>query len=343
MRRCLVKKLACPQCRGDIALAEVKEKNDLRVVHGILQCQSCAATYPIDQGVPRLIHGAADRVGACRRIAFPCESGFDDEMCIAWVKEQLEIRRDAERCAWLLDAGCGSGAKTQMLASRLPAQNVVGVDLDRDSLEGAMSRFGAMANLDFVQGDFTALPFKDEQFDAGMSLGAMQHTADTRQAFADFRRTLKKVATCVLWIHPTYWEGPEWRLPYFVRDVFTFGQSHRLPAAVLGVAAHAFARGLSPVAQFFLKERYRRIGRDLPFLSIDGMTRQERLRVQASCCLAALLPRYQWRHKVQEVRRWFVAAGLDPLWSKHGFYTASSVPIDAGTTEVITGRRVVAH
>jgi ubiquinone/menaquinone biosynthesis C-methylase UbiE/uncharacterized protein YbaR (Trm112 family) len=339
MKRSLVELLACPECRGDIHLAEVHEENAVRILQGTLACAGCGKHYPITKGVPRLVKVAEDVAEVCRRYSVQWLSrwlgkfegercyGFDDDIYIGWVKEQLECRQKPEPGAWLLDAGCGSGEKTRVLARKCPEQNVVGLDLGVESLEKATAAFGDMANIDYVQGNIMEPPFKDRAFDAGMSLGVLHHTNNTREAFAKFRRMLKEETTCVIWIYPTYWEAPEWRMPYFARDYFTFGQGYRIPTSVLRTLAHAIVIGWFPIVQFFFWKSYRRIGRDLPFFRIYSMSWKERYQAQVFYCFDTLLPRYQWRHKVKEVESWFVEEGLDPVLHAHSFYTGSNVKV----------------
>ena len=100
----------------------------------------------------------------CRRFSFQWLSrwngrfegercyGFNDDVYIGWVKDQLESRRAPAPGEWALDCGCGSGEKTQVLARQSPEQNVVGLDLGVESLEKAVAKFGDMPNLDYVQG-----------------------------------------------------------------------------------------------------------------------------------------------------------------------------------------------
>lgn len=340
MRRCLVGMLACPECRGSIELAEVREETAVRVFQGKLRCTSCARQYPIEKGVPRLVKAAADIAEVCKRFSFQWLSrwngafesrercyGFHDDIYIGWVKEQLESRRTPAPGDWALDGGCGSGEKTQVLARLSPEQNVVGLDLGVESLERAIAKFGDMPNLDYVQGNIMEPPFKDRQFDYGMSLGVLHHTNDTRQAFAKFRRMLKEETTCVIWIYPTYWEGPEWRMPYLARDAVTLGQGYRLPTRLLKLIAHSIVIGFYPIVQFFFWKCYRRIGRDLPFFRINSMTWKERYNAQVFYCFDTMLPRYQWRHTIKEVESWFPEEGLDAVDNWHSFYTASSVPV----------------
>jgi hypothetical protein len=162
-----------------------------------------------------------------------------------------------------------------------------------------------------------------------MSLGVLHHTANTREAFAKFRRMLKDETTCVIWIYPTYWEAREWRMPYFARDVFTLGQSYRLPTRLLRILAKTLVISMYPIVQFLFKRSYRRIGRDLPFFRIDTMSRKERFAAQVFYCFDTLLPRYQWRHPIKEVESWMTEEGLDPVLHLHSFYTGSNVPVRA--------------
>ena len=347
MRRSLIEKFACPECRGDIRLVEIGAQNALRILQGTLACASCGKRYPIEKGVPRLVKVADDVAEVCHRFSFQWLSrwngkfegercyGFDDEIYIGWVKKELECRRTLQPGEWLLDAGCGSGEKSHMLATLSPEQNVVGLDLGLPSLEKAAAAFGDMPNLDYVQGNIMEPPFKDRQFDAGMSLGVLHHTNNTRQALAKFRRMLKEETSCVIWIYPTYWEGPEWRMPYFARDFITFGQGYRMPTSFLRGIAHSIVIGLYPIVQFFFKKCYRRIRKDLPFFDVDSMSLKERYDAQVFYCFDTLLPRYQWRHTIKEVESWYVEEGLDPVLHAHSFYTGSSVPVQATTRRAL--------
>jgi ubiquinone/menaquinone biosynthesis C-methylase UbiE/uncharacterized protein YbaR (Trm112 family) len=352
MRRCLVDLLACPECRRSVEVVESGEENAIRILQGTLQCTNCGRRYPIDKGVPRLVKVAEDVAEVCRRFSFQWLSrwngqfesnsrcyGFDDDIYIGWVNDQLQCRRRAKPGEWMLDAGCGSGEKTAVLARLCPEQQVVGLDLGAESLEKAVARFGDRPNLDYVQGNIMEPPFKPQQFDYGMSLGVLHHTPNTRQAFAKFRRLLKQETTLVIWIYPTYWEGPEWRMPYFARDFLVFRQGYRMPTEVLRLVAYTIVIGLYPIVEFFFKKCYRRIGRDLPFFDVNKMTRKERFSAEIFYCFDTLLPRYQFRHTIKEVESWFVKDGLEPVLHAHSFYTASNVPARTAARTVKAARK----
>jgi hypothetical protein len=66
------------------------------------------------------------------------------------------------------------------------------------------------------------------------------------------------------------------------------------------------------------------------------MSRKERYDAQVFYCFDTLLPRYQFRHTIKEIEKWYVEEGLEPLYSKHSFYTGSSVPLVARAEKTTT-------
>src|SRR5947209_12991839 len=105
MRRPLIDKLGCPECRGGMEIAAVTEENPVRIVRGTLRCSVCARTYPVENGEPRLIKVTPDVAEVCRRYSFQWLSrwngkfegkrcyGFDDDIYVGWVNQELEVRR----------------------------------------------------------------------------------------------------------------------------------------------------------------------------------------------------------------------------------------------------------
>ena len=85
----------------------------------------------------------------------------------------------------MLDAGCGEGYGTAMLAGAGPAR-VAGVDNDRDVLAHARERYG----LEFVEADIVGLPFEDASFDLVVCFETIEHVADGPRALSELRRVL---------------------------------------------------------------------------------------------------------------------------------------------------------
>ena len=91
----------------------------------------------------------------------------------------------------LLDVGCGPGTITADLASRIPAGEVVGVDLPSDVIDAAQREFGATANLRFEVGDVYALQFAADSFDLVYAHQVLQHLGDPVAALREMLRVLR--------------------------------------------------------------------------------------------------------------------------------------------------------
>lgn len=93
----------------------------------------------------------------------------------------------------LLDAGCGPGQFTIMLAEALPAAEVWGIDLAPTMIELARAHAAASlahARLHFEIADVTGLPFPDGHFDALISSGSIKHWPDPVAGLRELHRVL---------------------------------------------------------------------------------------------------------------------------------------------------------
>ena len=106
--------------------------------------------------------------------------------------------------ARVLDAGCGSG--DPVAAHVADRASVTGLDFSRGQLELAADR---VPSASLVQGDVTALPFRDGAFDALYSLYAVIHVPRERHraCFAEFRRVLCDGAPVLVSVGGSDWEG----------------------------------------------------------------------------------------------------------------------------------------
>ncbi len=93
-----------------------------------------------------------------------------------------------------LDAGCGTGAVLKRLLDE--GQKAVGVDFSPTALSFCAQR--GLARL--VRGSVSELPFRDESFDAVVSLDVIYHEAveDDVEALREFRRVLRKGGVLIL-------------------------------------------------------------------------------------------------------------------------------------------------
>ena len=99
----------------------------------------------------------------------------------------------------VLEAGCGVGAQTKIIASKNPDTTFISVDISEDSLKEARQMTISMRikNVEFKQADIYALPFKDETFDSVMVCFVLEHLNNPGQALTELKRVLKKGGTII--------------------------------------------------------------------------------------------------------------------------------------------------
>lgn len=84
-----------------------------------------------------------------------------------------------------LDAGCGEGDGSRLLADR--AAHVVGVDPDAAAVARARQRY---PSIPFRRADVADLPLRDGSVDVAVCLHVLEQTADPDGALAELRRVL---------------------------------------------------------------------------------------------------------------------------------------------------------
>ena len=90
----------------------------------------------------------------------------------------------------VLDAACGSGYGTKMLAQK--AMNVIGMDISQEAIEYAKQNY-KKDNSEYFVGSVEKLPFKDNEFDVVVSFETIEHVDERIQkAFLnEIQRVLK--------------------------------------------------------------------------------------------------------------------------------------------------------
>ena len=91
----------------------------------------------------------------------------------------------------VLDAACGEGYGTALLATI--ASSAVGVDVDLATIEHARATYGESARLGFLAASCTGLPLPSESVDVVVSFETIEHisAADQREMVSEFSRVLK--------------------------------------------------------------------------------------------------------------------------------------------------------
>lgn len=103
------------------------------------------------------------------------------------------------------DLGCGSGRWASRVLPRVGA--VVGIDPSRAALRVARRN---TPDGWFVQGASGTLPFGDESFDFGYSLGVLHHTPDPAAGLRDALRLLRPGAPFLVYLYYALDNRPRW-------------------------------------------------------------------------------------------------------------------------------------
>jgi ubiquinone/menaquinone biosynthesis C-methylase UbiE len=94
----------------------------------------------------------------------------------------------------VLEAGCGVGAQSVILASQSPDAKITSMDISPSSILKAQERINAekIKNITFLQGDIFNLPFEEESFDHVFVCFVLEHLKDPVLALKKLKKILKK-------------------------------------------------------------------------------------------------------------------------------------------------------
>lgn len=94
----------------------------------------------------------------------------------------------------ILEAGCGVGAQTILLAKNSPKSQIVSIDISENSIRLAKSLVNkeSIKNVEFRITDLFNLPFEDETFDHVFVCFVLEHLKDPVSALESLKRILKK-------------------------------------------------------------------------------------------------------------------------------------------------------
>jgi ubiquinone/menaquinone biosynthesis C-methylase UbiE len=97
----------------------------------------------------------------------------------------------------VLEAGCGVGAQTVILARNSPGARFTSVDVSTESLAAARERArdASLENVTFGRADIFDLPFAEASFDHAFVCFVLEHLARPREALAALRSRLRPGGT----------------------------------------------------------------------------------------------------------------------------------------------------
>ena len=100
----------------------------------------------------------------------------------------------------VVDAGCGPGFYVAETLERVgPEGSVVGVDASGPMLSLAAKRCEGHSNVAFHEGDVTALPVADADFDRALSVQVLEYVEDIPAALAELHRVLRPGGRALIW------------------------------------------------------------------------------------------------------------------------------------------------
>lgn len=310
MRPEVLPRLVCPRCRGSLRFHPSWPAGDA-VDAGSLRCETCGESYPIEQGVPRLLvetpavrdvqrsFGAQWRLRTEGRFETDTLFGLRREEELSMFFEALNLRPEDLAGQWVLDAGCGSARLTRELA-RFDAE-VVGLDATF-AVEYAARRYGDVPNLHFVQGSILDIPLADASFDIVWSMGVIHHTGDTVRAFRNLARVVRPGGRLYVWVY----SSRRLSLYKLIRDALRF--SYKIPEGLLFYVCYLMA---PPLKLYHLAKFAVRRLRGRPITPRER--REAEVRTIAFELHDDLSPRYQTRHTPEEVTGWFRERGFSDV------------------------------
>ncbi|WP_103069110.1 methyltransferase domain-containing protein [Aquimarina sediminis] len=100
----------------------------------------------------------------------------------------------------ILEAGCGVGAQTRIIAKNNPGSTFVSVDLSTTSLKKAEESIkeNDIKNVRFSTADILNLPFKDGHFDHIFVCFVLEHLLHPEKALQELKRVLKPKGTLMV-------------------------------------------------------------------------------------------------------------------------------------------------
>src|SRR5579872_142471 len=99
------------------------------------------------------------------------------------------LRSVPPNCRRALDVGCGQGLLTRRLASC--CEQVIGIDIDPDTLVCAKAASHSEQSVSFIEGDVMTHPLPDDSFDLIAAVATLHHLP-LRPALARFQQLLRR-------------------------------------------------------------------------------------------------------------------------------------------------------
>jgi len=187
MKNELIKIMVCPNCGGNLRKVSGKlvctKKHKFKLIGSVpvfsqldpyLEIEAKAWEDEWRKGVSKeSLNAYKVNMQVFKKLGFWEESGE----AAGFIPSNKEFR--------VLDLGCGNGVST----ANIEGSVVVGMDLSTNQMVRAKKRF---KNTNYVVGDATKIPFRDNTFDLVVSINLLHHIKDSGKVLKEIHRVLKK-------------------------------------------------------------------------------------------------------------------------------------------------------
>lgn len=269
MKTKLLEVLGCPECWGELTLADTSESAaENEILTGMLRCHHCQLSFRIERGIPRFVDpGNYATSFGFQWNRFRMEQ-LDSQNGTSLSSERFYRETGWEpswmRGKWLLEVGCGAGRFLEVAAQ--PGAEVIGVDLS-DAVDAAFATLKDKPNVHLIQASVYKLPIRRSTLDGCYCIGVLQHTPDPLQAAECLPPMIKPGGTIALTVYSRRWYTPL-NAKYLIRPLTRRMNSETLLRSIklampvlfpitsvlykLPVFGHAF-RFIIPVANYVEK------------------------------------------------------------------------------------------
>jgi ubiquinone/menaquinone biosynthesis C-methylase UbiE/uncharacterized protein YbaR (Trm112 family) len=198
--------LQCPACAGTLARddAAAGRGTSRDVASAEIACEACGRTYPVDDGIPRLIHpprllpSDSEFQGKYDRGADEYDTGLD-WLFASFGQDQARFRRelvgrlDLRPGMRVIETGCGTGQDSAEIAARIaPGGELYVQDLSIGMLQLAQRRLrDVRVPVRFVLSNASYLPLPTSQFDAAFHFGGINTFGEVRRAIDEMTRVVR--------------------------------------------------------------------------------------------------------------------------------------------------------
>ncbi len=338
-------KLRCPTCLGPLALerfGDEKLDGHTYVETGLVLCESCRISYPIESGTPVMLRfrtgfhdwfasSHADRLRRFTDYSLPSGEARPGELSVqeTFTDEWSLTRDDELSFVFTLDelVELNKNVWLRSIAKLPPEQRPTslldvgcGVGMETMALReatGAEQLFGIDLNfallsrraefrqqpdVQFVIASLFDLPFEAESFDLVYSEGVIHHTYSTPEAFEAIAPHVRRGGHLFVWVY-----GLD---DHLTADPHRRKLDHVLERILRPLISRAPRRVRNGIFKVLVAISHARRRRGLAFGEKEGHGGQWSRENTEHTLRDWLSPRYAHRHGFNEVIEWFESAGF---------------------------------